>query len=139
MVIRMTNFLIWSSAVLLSASIVFSEQAFALTDAEVDVELQGVARDANAKLPSGNSQALVISVVALPGKRFAYKTVVGTPARQWSTEMRAQSRRIAVNEYCTTPNMAAFKDFGVTVSWHLSDRDGNHVTTNTVSSKECRR
>lgn len=135
----MTKYWFWTSALFLSAAGLFPQHVFALTDAEIDSELQGVARDTNAKLPMGNSQSVVISVVALPGKRFAYKTLVGTPARQWSTEMRAHSLRIAVNNYCSSPQMAAFKEFGVTVSWDLADREGNHITTNTVSPKQCRR
>ena len=134
----MTNCRLWLRLVFLAAIAVLSGKAFAITDAEVDVLLQGIARDMNAKLPSGSNQALVVAVVALPGKRFTYRTISGTSAQQWSSEMRAHSRWIAVNDYCTNPSLDAYKELGVIVSWQLSDRDGNHITTNTVSPKECR-
>lgn len=138
-VARMTNYRLWLRVVFFGATVVLSGNAVAITDAEVDVLLQGIARDINSKLPSGSYQALVVAVVALPGKRFTYRTISGTSARQWSSEMRAHSRRIAVNDYCTNPSLDAYKELGVIVSWQLSDQDGNHITTNTVSPKDCRR
>lgn len=139
MLAQMLSYQFWLKAAFFGANVVLSQQAFALTDAEVDVLLQGIARDMNTKLPSGNNQALIVAVVALPGKRFTYRTISGTPVRQWSSEMRAHSRRIAVNDYCTNPTLDAYKEFGVIVSWQLSDREGNHILTNVVSPKECRR
>ena len=112
--------------------------ASALTDVEVERELTAVARHLSSNLPMGNNASMLISVSAGPGRRFRYFSVQSIPARQWSAEMRSHSRRIAVNDYCTNPEMKPFRANTVTVSWQISDMDGVYVLTNTVSPSECR-
>ena len=114
-----------------------SSAARATSDSEIEKELQTLSKKMNATLPTGGPLALIVSVTAGPGKRFKYLTVVPTPARAWTSEMKAQSRRMALNSYCTAPNMEAFKAFGVAVSWESIDKDGVHVLTNTVNPSDC--
>ena len=144
MALKMTKCLFWSRAVCLGAAMVLfqptlalSQQALEATDAEIDITLQKIARDINATLTPGNSDGAIVAVSALPGKRFVYKTQVAMPARRWSSELRARSRETAVNDYCTNPDLAPFRELGITVIWQLSDRQGNAITTNTASPKEC--
>lgn len=127
------------AVVLLGSAAACGPPAFAVTSAEVDVLLQKLARDMNTRLPSGVDDARIVMVLAEPGRRFTYRTISGKPANVWSSEMKAHSRRIAVNDYCTNPSMEAFKDFDVTVTWQLSDKEGRHISTNIVSPKDCRR
>jgi curved DNA-binding protein CbpA len=106
-------------------------------DLEIEAELQTLSKKMNATMPTGGPVATIVSVSAGPGKRFKYLTVVPTLAEEWTVEMKEQSRRIAINSYCTAPNMEAFKSFGVTVSWETIDKNGGYVLTNTVTPAEC--
>lgn len=141
----MAKCLLWARVVYLGATVVLfqptvvlSQQALGATDAQIDITLQQIARDISATLPSGNSDGAIVAVSALPGKRFVYKTEVSMPARQWTPELRARSRETAVNDYCTNPDLEPFNELGITVIWQLSDREGNDITTNTASPKDCR-
>lgn len=115
-----------------------STSLLALSDAEVERELQAISREMSKKLPLGNSSSMLISVTAGPGRRITYSNISSIPAREWSSEMKANSRRIAVNNYCSDPGMAAFREFGVTGVWTHSDKDGRHITTNTVAPSACK-
>ena len=113
--------------------------ANARSDREVEKELAEIARAISAKLPSGSPASMVVSVTAGPGRRFTYRSVQAVPAREWTPEMRAHSLRIAVNDYCTNPVFQPLRDNGVVVSWQSSDREGVHVTTNSVAPGDCKK
>lgn len=116
-----------------------SADAGAATDAEVERQLIAMTREANRQLPSGNSAAMVLGVFAGPGRQFTYLSVQAIPAADWSQSMRAHSRRIAINDYCSNPGMQWFRLNRVVVSWQASDQEGVHVYTNTVSPSNCSR
>ena len=109
-----------------------------MSDAEVDRVLKQMERDASKQLPLGNRFHMVIAVKAGPGRLFTYRSVQTVPALEWTSEMKNHSKRIAVNDYCTNPDLSEFKKQRVTVSWVTSDLEGIHVTTNTVFPALCR-
>lgn len=111
--------------------------ALALTDVEVERMLIESSREMSKQLPMGNNASVVVSVFAGPGRHITYASIVSTPARNWTREMKAYGRRIAVNDYCTNPVMAAYREFQVTVSWQNSDKEGVHIVTHTVTPHDC--
>jgi len=124
--------------VVVLASLLGFGSAGATDEAEIDHALQNLSRTLNAQLPSGNDEFMVISVAAGPGKRFTYFGVSSTPTELWNASMRSESFAVAVNTYCTVPGMAAFRDYGVSVAWNVSDKSGRHLYTNTVSRRTAR-
>ena len=108
------------------------------TDAQVEAELRGLAREISATLPSGSQQSMVVAVNAGPGRRFTYVSVQSVPAREWTASMKEHSSRIARNDYCTNPSLKAFRHYSVTVTWQISDLEGRHIASNVVSPTDCR-
>jgi hypothetical protein len=94
--------------------------------------------EANKQLPYGSPSLMVISVLAGPGRLFTYRSVQTTRSTEWTASMKQHSKQIAINDYCTNPQLSEFKAQRVTVSWVISDTEGRHVTTNTVSPSMCR-
>lgn len=112
---------------------------FALNDTEVEALLQTTAQSIRSKLPQRiNNSTTIVTVVAGPGRRFLYRIISDYSSSEWTPQTRTQSRRIAVNDYCTNPELEAYRSFGVTVSWQFSDVEGRHILTNTVSPSDCR-
>jgi len=109
-----------------------------ISDNEIAVVLKKMEREANRQLPLGSQLSMVISVQAGPGRMFTYRSVQTTQSYEWTTSMKQHSRRIAINDYCTNPELSWFKEQQVTVSWIISDIDGRHVTTNAISNTMCR-
>lgn len=109
-----------------------------LNDAEIATVLKRMERDAGRQLPMGSPLSMVVAVQAGPGRMFTYRSVQTVPAYEWTASMKQHSRRIAINDYCTNPGLSEFKAQQVTVSWIVSDIDGRHVTTNTISASMCR-
>lgn len=112
--------------------------ASAQSDAEVERLLQKAASDMRRQLPQRVNGATLITVIAGPGRRIQYSSASDLPVSEWTSDMKAHSRRIAINDYCTNPSMEAYRAFGVTASWQLSDLQGRHIVTNTVSPRDCR-
>jgi hypothetical protein len=112
--------------------------SYAATDEEVIKELHRAEKELSKNLPSGNANHMTIGVRAGPGKRLTYSSVQSVPASEWTDSMKSHSLRIAINDYCTNPGMTFFRKNNVTVTWTLSDTEGRHVTSNTVSSANCR-
>lgn len=108
-----------------------------LNDNEIEKLLKQMEREGNKQLPYGSPSSMVISIQAGPGRLFTYRSVQTTPSTEWTSVMKQHSKRIAVNDYCTNPQLSEFKSQRVTVSWIISDTDGRHVTTNTVSPSMC--
>jgi hypothetical protein len=123
----------------ISYVIIIFNPAYALSDAEVERDLKTMEREGSKRLPMGNEHSMVISVSAGPGRKFKYHSLVSIPASQWTAEMKAHSKRIAVNDYCTNPVISAFREMGVTVIWSFSDTEGRYVTANTVSPSACQK
>ena len=69
---------------------------------------------------------------------FTYQSFQSLAAREWTKEMKNHSHRIAVNDYCTNPGMSEFKNQRVKLVWVISDSEGKHVTTNSVTPELCR-
>lgn len=115
-----------------------STALLATTDAEIEKLLAKVSREINAKLPLGTAEVTIVSVVAGPGKRFEYHSVISTPATQWTPAMKIRAGRQLIDDYCTAPEMKDFRSLGVTVSWISSDQEGVHIYTNTVTPQNCR-
>lgn len=111
---------------------------FALTDAEVEHELSALVKEIAPRLPQGSDASMVVSMTAGPGRRLSYVSISALPAREWTAAMKAHSRRIAINDYCTNPSMTDFRIYRVVASWQHSDREGRHIVTNTVSPTDCR-
>jgi len=128
------------NSVVFAVAVVFIEVASGApsTDAEVQAELQRLARGISATLPSGSQQFMLLAVTAGPGRRFTYRSAQAISASEWTAAMKAHSLRIARNDYCTNPGMQAFRHYGVTVTWQISDLEGRHVTSNVVSPPDCR-
>jgi hypothetical protein len=112
--------------------------AIAATDAEVATFLKTLERQLSLTLPSGSPQSMNVSVFAGPGRRITFVSVIDTPANLWTQEMKNHSRQIAVNDYCTNPEMRTFRDHKITAVWQTSDQQGRHVKTNTVASTDCK-
>jgi len=129
---NIASFLAFATALLLPIS------GLAITDAEVERFLLNLSKRTSSQLPMGNKASMLVNVVVGPGRRFTYLYVSGVPAREWTTEMKVHSKRIALNDYCTNPNMVVFRDYQVTVSWQHSDREGRHIMTNTATPGDCR-
>jgi len=110
----------------------------AMSDLEVERMLKKMELDIASQLPLGNQLSMVISAYAGPGRLFTYSSVQTIPAREWTSGMKNHSKQIAVNDYCTNPNLSVFKKQRVTVSWVMSDLEGQHVLINTVSPALCR-
>lgn len=128
---------IFTPMALAFALLIVVNSAQAARDA-VEVQLQRLAEQMSASLPSGNAQSMVISVQAGPGRRFTYNSVQAIPTNEWTGEMKAHSARIARNDYCTNPNLQDFRRAGVTVVWNAADMQGRYVYGNTVSPADCR-
>lgn len=115
-----------------------SMNSHAASDAQVARDLETIARMTSKNLPSGSSASTVVSVQAGPGRRFTWSSVQSVPAFQWTSEMKAHSKRIAINDFCTNPDFEYFRVNNVTAIWTYKDTEGRHVTTNSVNRSMCR-
>ena len=129
----------FTQALFLKVLLLVSPSLLAATDAEVVKSLEQVSRKISKTLPSGSPASMLVAVTAGPGKKFTYFSVSSTASGKWTPAMKAHSRRIAINSYCTDPGMEAFKSFGVTVSFNAVDQEGVHINTNNISPKDCRK
>lgn len=113
--------------------------AGAVTDADAQTTqaLERAAQRMQANLPQGDGMFAVVAVTAGPGRRLNYSAVSAIPAAQWTPELKAGSRRVVVNDYCSEPAMTAFRQEQVVVAWQYTDRDGRYIMTDMVGPTDC--
>jgi hypothetical protein len=120
------------------ASLAFSTSEGAATDAEVEQQLEIVARELRQKLPLGNGGALVVSVVVGPGRKFTYMVASHLLAAKWTEAQKSHHRKIKRSLYCFDPDMKFFRDRGVTVVFSVFDEYGNWIDDATTAPSDCR-
>lgn len=135
---KIVNKISYFILILLMIGLPALSQSQTMSDLEVERVLKKMELDIARQLPLGNQLSMVIATYAGPGRLFTYSSVQTISAREWTSEMKNHSKQIAVNDYCTSPNLSEFKKQRVTVSWMMSDLEGQHVLTNTVSPALCR-
>jgi len=127
-----------NEALVSMAALAFSTNELGLSDAEVQHQLEGVAQELRLRLPLGNASALIVSVVAGPGRRLTYGVASHLLAKDWTEEQKARHREVKRNLYCSDPDMKFFRERGVTVVFSVADEDGIWIDDAVTGPSDCR-
>jgi hypothetical protein len=127
-----------NEALFAMAALAFSTNEVAVSDAEVQQQLELVAQELSHKVPLGNGSALIVSVTAGPGRRLTYGVASHLLAKEWTEEQKAHHREVKRNLYCTDRDMKYFRDRGVTVVFSVSDEDGIWIDDAATGPSDCR-
>ena len=106
----------------------------------VDPFLQSLVNDLNQGLPRTIDRTTRLDTArAGAGNRLTYYFTITTQdvANLNVKQLRAKQIPKARNGACTTPNIRALLDAGVTYVYHYSDRSGRFVTEFEISSADC--
>ncbi|SCK15968.1 hypothetical protein VAR608DRAFT_1043 [Variovorax sp. HW608] len=120
------------------AALAFSTNEVAVSDAEVQRQLEGIARELSLRLPLGNASALIVSVTAGPGRRLTYGVASHLLAKEWTEEQKAHHREVKRNLYCFDRDMKFFRERGVTVVFSVADEDGIWIDDAATGPSDCR-
>ena len=120
------------------AALSFSTNEVAVTDAEVEQQLEFVAQELRQKLPLGNAGALIVSVVVGPGRRFTYVVASHLLAQNWTVVQKSHHREVKRSLYCSDPDMKFFRDRRVTVVFSVFDEDGTWIDDAATAPSDCR-
>ena len=113
-----------NDALLAMAALALSTNEVAVSDAEVEQQLEVVAQELRPRLPLGNGSALIVSVTVGPGRRLTYGVASHLLATQWTSEHKAHHREVKRNLYCSDPDMKFFRDRRVTAVFSVADEHG---------------